>query len=1063
MTAVSQTAGPETVLAGEAEIPYALLGYATDYANGVHDERDAGGDPDRADRRQRRVLRDDPRRGRAEDRAAVALALPAPAAAWGPPKTGKFGPNVLRGGPGADFLRGGEGNDRVLGRGGDDLLTGDTGPDTVGGGAGKDTITGGSGIDVLSGGDGDDIASGGFGADVIDGGPGGDALDGNQDADAISGGPGDDLLHGGSGIDRIDGGAGSDRIFADSGGDRISAGDGDDVIVVDGASAAHVSCGAGADIVYVTVPSAATADYAGSDSAGKRDRDCEEIQITDAIQDPNKGLTYLAADAGGARSGTARDDVLLGGPGPDTLRGLGGNDVLWGLRQAGLTSSQPDVIDAGPGDDTVYGGPGPQRISGGRGDDFLEGGLGDGTIDGGAGNDTIRLRGGGAVVVRAGAGRDTIFARGGSRATISCGSGRDTATVDAGDKVARDCELVNGKRRSRARPRRVAAVRARAASARAAAPTYADLVAATPGLRHWWRMARTEEVIGYGGSVYYTSGLVDRITKLQGSGIEAVGYGPTDDGDSASESHTPPYQLYTGVQDSALHGAFTFEGWLRPDPSGAGVARDILESSADLALEADGSLHATVSSYQDPRRAEVRTAPLVLTDRWHHVALTRTDDRIAIYVDGVVAAEAPAEAVTHAYASSIYFGGSWGPNEKWIGGLDELAIYDRALDAATIHGHARVGEDGRAPVTQTYPAFGPLQSKTAVAHFVTAKGGSSYRCGLDGAPLARCAADHVMTNLAVGPHVLRVLATDRFGLVESTPAVLRFTVDLTLPRTIALVRIASDGDRRAVLSMGSDKPGGFQCSYTDPASPFFSGIGSFWEDFSYSPCNPGDEAFRGLTLRVRAVDTAGNRDPSPVTISVPRLGQGFQGPETGLPTFAGARAEVGISGRLPVDLARPYDCRHDGGAWAPCSFAFRMPIQHAGRHTLQARQRQPGGGYLTTRELATTVSASRRNTTIVGLQMTLVLERSAALARRSPRVRFALNRPAVLRVDIMRGRKRLVKVVAKGVVGANTIKLPTRKLRSLPTGRYGLVIVARGTSGPVAVQRLPLALVRPLR
>ena len=34
VTAVSQTAGPETVLAGEAGIPYALLGYATDYANG---------------------------------------------------------------------------------------------------------------------------------------------------------------------------------------------------------------------------------------------------------------------------------------------------------------------------------------------------------------------------------------------------------------------------------------------------------------------------------------------------------------------------------------------------------------------------------------------------------------------------------------------------------------------------------------------------------------------------------------------------------------------------------------------------------------------------------------------------------------------------------------------------------------------------------------------------------------------------------------------------------------------------------------------------------------------
>jgi purine nucleoside phosphorylase len=38
VTAVSQTAGPETVLAGEAGIPYALLGYATDYANGVKPE-----------------------------------------------------------------------------------------------------------------------------------------------------------------------------------------------------------------------------------------------------------------------------------------------------------------------------------------------------------------------------------------------------------------------------------------------------------------------------------------------------------------------------------------------------------------------------------------------------------------------------------------------------------------------------------------------------------------------------------------------------------------------------------------------------------------------------------------------------------------------------------------------------------------------------------------------------------------------------------------------------------------------------------------------------------------
>ncbi len=37
VSAVSQTAGPEVVLAGEAEIPVVLLGYLTDYANGATD------------------------------------------------------------------------------------------------------------------------------------------------------------------------------------------------------------------------------------------------------------------------------------------------------------------------------------------------------------------------------------------------------------------------------------------------------------------------------------------------------------------------------------------------------------------------------------------------------------------------------------------------------------------------------------------------------------------------------------------------------------------------------------------------------------------------------------------------------------------------------------------------------------------------------------------------------------------------------------------------------------------------------------------------------------------
>ena len=76
VTAVSQTAGPETVLCGEAELPYALLGYLTDYANGVQDEADAGRDADRDDGRVDRGVRRRPAR-RACPRAAAAAPAPA--------------------------------------------------------------------------------------------------------------------------------------------------------------------------------------------------------------------------------------------------------------------------------------------------------------------------------------------------------------------------------------------------------------------------------------------------------------------------------------------------------------------------------------------------------------------------------------------------------------------------------------------------------------------------------------------------------------------------------------------------------------------------------------------------------------------------------------------------------------------------------------------------------------------------------------------------------------------------------------------------------------------------
>ncbi len=988
---------------------------------------------------------------------AASLALPASAAGWGKPRSGGLGHQTLRGGPGADYLRGAEGPDSVRGNGGADLLTGDTGPDSVSGGSGSDTISGGAGNDVLTGGTGHDVLSGGFGADGIYGGPGDDALEGANDTDTLAGGDGNDVLRGGSGADRLDGGAGADRIFSDTGADEISGGPGDDTIVIDGSAFVHARCGTGHDRLYISVAADATADYAGRGMLASYTADCELVRLTDALTDPNKGVTYLAPDAGGEHAGSARDDTLLGGPGPDTLRGGDGDDVLWGLRQPGVPSAARDILDAGAGDDTVYGGPALQVISGGPGDDFLEGGIGDGTITGGPGKDTIRLRGVGLTKVDAGAGNDTIHARGTGRGRITCGSGRDVAYADTGDLVARDCERVVGQRavRRSAGP----ATFERLAEAQG---TYADAVAATPGLRHWWRLG---EQIPTGG--YATFHIVDRVGNGIGGGYSGtLGVpGVVDDGDTAFETTNLQYpgHISLGIDDAELHGEFTFEAWFRPDDRGAtrALLTDTRLGSIDgvvLVRERDDSLHALIASSTDAARVDLRTAPLDLQPAsWHHIALTRTADRIAIYVDGAVAAEGPATPVSISGGNfGVGVGQRVGVYQDWIGGIDEIALYDRALDAATISAHRHAGDDGGAPVARIDPPLAAVLPGGSVAHLAADRAGASFRCALDaGETYIPCKSELSLNLLPDGDHDLRVLATSRTGVAQTAPpATAHFRLDTAIPVTLLVVRISPDGDGRAIASFGSNAITGFECrsSFNPLPTPA-----------DWAPCRPPMDVARNRPFEVRAVDAVGNRDPTPARVYVPAAGHGI-GATPVLPTFAGARAEALMAGEGADQLAaRTYQCRVDGRDWAVCPSSYRLPILDAGPHALQVRQIGAGGG-ASTAPIVWNVGPQAGQTEIAGLQAPLVLERDARLLRRAPTVRFALSAPAAIEVAVLRrGGRPAIRVAAAGRTGANLVALPSRRLHALGTGRYTVRVVVRAGGGAPTAQQLALAIVPALR
>jgi Ca2+-binding RTX toxin-like protein len=289
---------------------------------------------------------------------------------------------------------------------------------------------------------------GGFGGDRMTGGPGDDYIHGEAAGDDIDGGAGNDELHGGTATDRIRGGLGDDVIYSTTGGDLIDAGEGNDVVWVNNSTAVDtVDCGPGHDVLHIN-PFHMTGGWSNRKALREgRLTNCEEIVETAPVVDPTAGIKIMTPDGGGRAEGTDRNDNLLGSYGADTIIGLGGNDIIWANRKPDGTSRGTDHVEAGAGDDIVYGASrgGTTHIDGGDGNDYLQGGGAVATnfITGGAGADTIRLTGGGRNRVWAGGGDDIVYGYSKDAARIDCGPGDDFVKIGYNRRIkTRNCERV---------------------------------------------------------------------------------------------------------------------------------------------------------------------------------------------------------------------------------------------------------------------------------------------------------------------------------------------------------------------------------------------------------------------------------------------------------------------------------------------------------------------------------------------------------------------------------------------------------------------------------------------
>ena len=102
-------------------------------------------------------------------------------------------------------------------------------------------------------------------------------------------------------------------------------------------------------------------------------------------------------------NGTAVGETIVGdqaGAAADTINGLGGNDVLFGVQLN-------DILNGGDDDDQLYGGDGNDQMNGGNGNDRLEAGTGTDTLNGDDGNDLLFVSIG-ANTINGGAGSDLL-------------------------------------------------------------------------------------------------------------------------------------------------------------------------------------------------------------------------------------------------------------------------------------------------------------------------------------------------------------------------------------------------------------------------------------------------------------------------------------------------------------------------------------------------------------------------------------------------------------------------------------------------------------------------------
>ncbi len=228
---------------------------------------------------------------------------------------------------------------------------------------------------------------------------------------------------------------------------------------------------------------------------------------------------------------------------------------------------------------------------------------------------------------------------------------------------------------------------------------------------------------------------------------------------------------------------------------------------------------------------------------------------------------------------------------------------------------------------------GPTASKAASFSFASADPEAGFQCKLDDGAWQTCASPRALSDLAEGSHSFRVRAVDSAGNFDASEVVRTWSVDTRAPETtIGSGPTGRSATASASITFSSSEPGSaFECKLDDGA----------WQTCA-SP-----RALTGLadgdhTFRVRALDTAGNADP---TEAVRTWTVDTQAPETTV--SAGPSGPTGSTsadlGFASSEAGSSFECRLDDDGWQVCTSPRALTGLGQGSHTFRVRATDAAG------------------------------------------------------------------------------------------------------------------------